>query len=44
MRPTDLRVSRANPARAETVLGWKARLLMPDVVRAMVTAELQTPK
>jgi hypothetical protein len=25
MRPTDLRVSRANPARAETVLGWKAR-------------------
>jgi GDPmannose 4,6-dehydratase len=44
MRPTDLRISRANPARAETVLGWKARLLMPDVVRAMVTAELQTPK
>ncbi len=38
-RPTDLAVSRGNPAAAERALGWRARLRMPDVVRAMVAAE-----
>jgi GDPmannose 4,6-dehydratase len=38
-RPTDLAVSRGNPAAAERVLGWRANFRMPDVVRAMVGAE-----
>ena len=38
-RPTDLARSEANPARAERDLGWRARLRMPDVVRAMIAAE-----
>jgi GDPmannose 4,6-dehydratase len=39
MRPTDIRVGRANPALAVTQLGWVAQKNMNDVVRAMVTAE-----
>jgi GDPmannose 4,6-dehydratase len=39
MRPTDLRVSRADPAHAEARLGWRARARMRDVVRKMVDAE-----
>ncbi len=35
MRPTDLRIGRANPGKAERKLGWKATLRMPDVVRLM---------
>ncbi len=42
MRPTDLRISRANPVLAEKKLGWRATLRMHDVVRSMVSAE-QTP-
>jgi len=38
-RPTDLPVSRGNPAAAAEALGWRARFKMPDVVRAMVAAE-----
>jgi GDPmannose 4,6-dehydratase len=40
MRPTDLRISRADPALAASVLGWRATSHMPDVVRAMVDAAL----
>jgi GDPmannose 4,6-dehydratase len=36
LRPTDIMLSVANPAKAEKELGWKARSLMPDVVRMMV--------
>jgi len=39
MRPTDMRVSRANPALAAEKLGWQASMHMHDVVRAMVAAE-----
>lgn len=39
MRPTDLRISRANPAMAAEKLGWRADMRMRGVVRAMVAAE-----
>jgi GDPmannose 4,6-dehydratase len=39
MRPTDLRVSRADPAHAEARLGWRAGSRMREVVRNMVEAE-----
>ena len=35
-RPTDLAVSRGNPAKAREKLGWQAQYKMPDVVRMMV--------
>ncbi len=38
MRPTDLAVGRANPARAREQLGWQAKSKMRDVVRMMVAA------
>jgi GDPmannose 4,6-dehydratase len=38
-RPTDLKVGRADPGRAEHVLGWKAKKLMPDVTRLMIEVE-----
>lgn len=38
-RPTDLKVGRADPGRAEHVLGWKAEKLMSDVVRLMIEVE-----
>jgi GDPmannose 4,6-dehydratase len=39
LRPTDITVGRANPARARELLGWQARYRMRDVVRMMVEAE-----
>jgi len=39
MRPTDLRSGRANPAKAEQRLAWRAHTHMPEVVHLMVTAE-----
>lgn len=39
-RPTDLYESQANPAKANRVLGWRARSSMRDVVRMMMDAEL----
>ncbi|MEQ8963036.1 MAG: GDP-mannose 4,6-dehydratase [Coleofasciculus sp. C2-GNP5-27] len=38
-RPTDLAVSRGNPAKAREKLGWQAQYKMPDVVRMMVQAQ-----
>jgi GDPmannose 4,6-dehydratase len=38
-RPNELRTSRANPAKAQARLGWKARHAMADVVRLMIEAE-----
>ncbi|WP_446364234.1 GDP-mannose 4,6-dehydratase [Coleofasciculus sp. G3-WIS-01] len=35
-RPTDLAVSRGNPAKAREKLGWQAQYKMPDIVRMMV--------
>ena len=42
MRPTDLRVSRADPRKAREVLGWVAQSSMKDVVREMI-ASLPAP-
>ncbi|RUL76745.1 GDP-mannose 4,6-dehydratase [Dyella choica] len=39
-RPTDLNESRANPARAHQLLGWRAKNTMPEVVQRMMEAEL----
>jgi len=36
LRPSDLRVSRADPSRAAAVLGWRARSAMPEVVARMI--------
>lgn len=38
LRPTDLAVGRANPAKARATLGWAAKYRMRDVVREMVAA------
>ena len=38
LRPTDLVLSRGNPAKARKKLGWQAKYTMPDVVRMMVEA------
>ncbi|MEG3637864.1 GDP-mannose 4,6-dehydratase [Magnetococcus sp. PR-3] len=38
-RETDIRISRANPKKAQEQLGWEATLTMPDVVKRMVEAE-----
>jgi len=39
LRPIDLEISRANPAKAAAELGWRARNKMRDVVRQMVQAQ-----
>jgi GDPmannose 4,6-dehydratase len=39
-RPTDLNESRANPAMAHQLLGWRAKNAMLDVVHKMMEAEL----
>jgi len=40
LRPSDLSISKANPQKAEKVLGWKAGYDMKDVVRMMVESEI----
>ncbi len=40
-RPTDIMVSRADPSKADRLLGWKAQFAMPDVARMMVEARLE---
>ena len=39
LRPTDVRASVANPARAKALLGWEAHSKLADVARRMVEAE-----
>ena len=43
-RPTEISVGRGNPAKAEKVLGWKARYRMRDVVRMMTEHERASTK
>ena len=43
MRPNELTLSRANPARAERILGWHATLGMPEVVAKMIESLGPTP-
>ncbi|MFI5296239.1 MAG: GDP-mannose 4,6-dehydratase [Thermodesulfovibrionales bacterium] len=38
-RPTEISIGRGSPAKAEKVLGWKARYRMRDVVRMMTEHE-----
>ncbi len=40
-RPTDIMVSRADPAKAREKLGWEAEYIMTDVVEMMVEAEMK---
>jgi GDPmannose 4,6-dehydratase len=40
LRPTDILVSRAEPSKAKSILGWEANYDMIDVARMMVDAEL----
>ena len=41
-RPSDIAMSRGNPAKAKKILCWSAQYKMEDVVRMMVEAEKQT--
>jgi len=41
LRPSDIHKSLADPGKAATRLGWKARMATPEVVRAMIEAERQ---
>lgn len=41
-RPNELRISRANPTKANEQLIWKAQNTMLDVVRAMINAEIHS--
>lgn len=38
-RPTDIRVSRANPSRARRLLGWEAGVRMSGVIERLIVAE-----
>jgi GDPmannose 4,6-dehydratase len=38
MRPTDLRISRADPSRAAAQLDWQAQTRMQGVIRKMLEA------
>jgi GDPmannose 4,6-dehydratase len=44
LRPAEIGVGRANPARARDRLGWRARYKMCDVVRMMIEAERKRPQ
>ena len=44
LRPTDIAVSRGNPQKAASTLGWRARCRMPEVVRLMCQDELKQLK
>jgi GDPmannose 4,6-dehydratase len=39
MRPSDIEISKANPAKAKQQLGWEARYKMKDVVSMMIDCE-----
>jgi GDPmannose 4,6-dehydratase len=41
-RPSEIMFSKANPARAQQKLGWKAKVTMPGVINKMIEAELQS--
>jgi GDPmannose 4,6-dehydratase len=40
LRPTDLLVGRANPAKAQKILNWKATYLLESIVEKMIVSEL----
>jgi GDPmannose 4,6-dehydratase len=40
-RPSELHMGRADPSKAASVLGWNARVRMPEIVRRMMEAEMK---
>lgn len=40
LRPTDLKIGRANPTKAYNDLGWKANFMLEDIIGEMVNFEL----
>ncbi len=40
LRPTDLSISKGNPQKAKTILGWQANYTMPELVKAMLESKL----
>jgi GDPmannose 4,6-dehydratase len=40
LRPTDLKIGRANPSKAFSELGWKAKFMLEDTIIEMVNFEL----
>ncbi len=42
IRFTDLRYGKANPEKAEKVLGWKARVSFEEIIEKMIEAELNS--
>ncbi len=44
LRPTDIMISRANPAKAKEKLGWEAQYKMKDVANMMIEATLKELK
>jgi GDPmannose 4,6-dehydratase len=40
LRPTDLKIGRANPHKAYKDLGWKANFMLEDVIKQMIDFEL----
>ncbi len=44
LRPTDIQSIQADPGKAESILGWKAKYNTNDVARLMVEAELENLK
>jgi len=41
-RPSDLELSRANPEKAQKILGWKAKYRMQDIIQKMLADELES--
>jgi len=41
-RPSDLELSRANPEKAQRILGWKAKYRMQDIIQKMLADELES--
>jgi GDPmannose 4,6-dehydratase len=40
LRPTDLKIGRANPEKAFLELGWKATFMLEDIIQEMINFEL----
>ncbi|MDD5109226.1 MAG: GDP-mannose 4,6-dehydratase, partial [Candidatus Omnitrophica bacterium] len=40
-RPTEVKILRANPAKAKKILGWKPRATFDDLVKIMVDADMR---
>ena len=40
LRPTDLKIGRANPNKAFKELGWKANFMLEDIIKEMIEFEL----